>query len=98
MADRWQLLGEPTTVAYRVPAIPLRGVLSRRRVVLFCSVWFGINILFGLVSLPIDGNDQPVAWQAHIGGFLRRPVAVFLVRSDAAFTANRRFLLHRRIS
>jgi membrane associated rhomboid family serine protease len=56
--------------AYRVPAIPLTGVLSDARVLIFVAVWFGINILFGLGSLPITGSDQTVAWQAHIGGFL----------------------------
>jgi len=57
--------------AYRVPAIPLTRVLSDTRVLIFLAVWFGINILFGLVgSLSITGSDQPVAWQAHIGGFL----------------------------
>ena len=56
--------------AYMVPAIPLSGVLRDPRVVIFLAAWFGINILFGLGSLPITGNDQPVAWQAHIGGFI----------------------------
>jgi len=55
---------------YHVPAIPLTGVLSDARVLAFLAVWFGINILFGLGSLPITGGDQVVAWQAHIGGFL----------------------------
>jgi membrane associated rhomboid family serine protease len=56
--------------AYRVPAIPLTGVLSDARVLIFVGVWFAINLLFGLGSLPITGSDQTVAWQAHIGGFL----------------------------
>jgi membrane associated rhomboid family serine protease len=60
--------------AYRVPAIPLNRVLSDKRVLIFLAVWFGINILFGLGSasgsLSITGSDQPIAWQAHIGGFL----------------------------
>ena len=64
------LLGRADDSAYRVPAIPLRSVLSDARVVLFVAVWFGINILFGLGSLPITGSGQSVAWQAHIGGFL----------------------------
>jgi len=55
---------------YHVPAIPLMGVLSDARVLIFLGVWFAINILFGVGSLPITGSDQPVAWQAHIGGFL----------------------------
>jgi membrane associated rhomboid family serine protease len=56
--------------AYRVPALPLTGVLRDSRVLLFLIVWFGMNFVFGLISLPLGGNDQPVAWQAHIGGFL----------------------------
>jgi len=64
------LLGRTDEGTYRVPAIPLRGVLSDMRVMLFVAVWFGINILFGLGSFPITGGEHPVAWQAHIGGFL----------------------------
>ena len=57
---------------YRVPAIPLSGVLRDPRVLAFLAVWFGINILFGLGSFSMTGieSDQVVAWQAHIGGFL----------------------------
>jgi membrane associated rhomboid family serine protease len=55
---------------YHVPAIPLTGVLRDPRVLAFLAVWFGINLLFGLGSLPIMGAGQVVAWQAHIGGFL----------------------------
>ncbi|HEU4659545.1 MAG TPA: rhomboid family intramembrane serine protease [Pseudolabrys sp.] len=56
--------------AYRVPALPLSGVWRDFRVVIFLAVWFGINLLFGAASLPFTSDDQPVAWQAHIGGFL----------------------------
>ncbi len=56
--------------AYRVPAIPLTHVLRDGRVVIFLVAWFGINLLFGLSSLSLGGADEPVAWQAHIGGFL----------------------------
>ena len=57
---------------YRVPALPLSGVLRDPRVLAFLAVWFGINILFGLGSFSMTGieSDQVVAWQAHIGGFL----------------------------
>jgi membrane associated rhomboid family serine protease len=34
---------------------------------IFLVVWFGINLLFGLIPV---GTDQPVAWEAHMGGFL----------------------------
>lgn len=56
--------------AYRVPALPLLGVLSDPRALAFLAVWFGTNLLFGLGSMPLLGEDEPVAWQAHIGGFL----------------------------
>ncbi|MCF8477462.1 MAG: rhomboid family intramembrane serine protease [Pseudolabrys sp.] len=56
--------------SYRVPALPLSGVLSDSRVLIFLAVWFGINLLFGLGSTPLTGANEVVAWQAHIGGFL----------------------------
>ena len=56
--------------AYRVPALPLIRVLSDFRVLVFLVVWFGLNIVVGLGTLPLAGSGQVVAWQAHIGGFL----------------------------
>jgi len=64
----WRHGGEDA--AYRVPALPLSGVLRDARILVFLLVWFGINALFGIGSLPITGSDQTIAWQAHIGGFL----------------------------
>jgi membrane associated rhomboid family serine protease len=64
------LIGRNDPQSYRVPALPLVHVLRDPRVLVFLAVWFGLNILFGVGSLSLDGNDQPVAWQAHIGGFL----------------------------
>ena len=60
---------ENDDAAYHVPALPLVGVLRDFRVLLFLLVWLGINVLFGASSIQIGGTDQPVAWQAHIGGF-----------------------------
>ncbi len=56
--------------AYRVPAIPLRAALSDPRILTFLAIWFGINLIFGLGSVSIGGNDNPVAWEAHVGGFV----------------------------
>lgn len=53
-----------------LPAVPLLVALRDTRVLVFLAVWFGLNLLFGLGSVPILGNDQPIAWQAHVGGFL----------------------------
>ncbi len=54
----------------RVPALSLGAVLRDPRILAFFAVWFAINLLFGLGSLPIAGADQSIAWQAHVGGFL----------------------------
>lgn len=56
--------------AWHVPAVPLRSALRDPRIFAFLVVWFGLNILFGMGSLPIAGAGQMVAWEAHIGGFL----------------------------
>lgn len=58
------------THADRIPAAPLSIALRNPRVIAFLAVWFGLNLLFGLGSLPIAGESQNVAWQAHLGGFL----------------------------
>lgn len=57
---------------FRIPAAPLSQTLREPAVLVFLVVWFGINLLFGLISLPISGmgGGGVVAWQAHIGGFL----------------------------
>jgi membrane associated rhomboid family serine protease len=49
---------------------PLLAALRDRRVLAFIAVWFGINIVFGLGAMPLLGEDQSIAWEAHIGGFL----------------------------
>ena len=56
--------------AYRIPALPLSGVLQDARVLGFLAAWFAINLIFGLGSLTLSGGDDLIAWQAHIGGFL----------------------------
>jgi membrane associated rhomboid family serine protease len=56
--------------SYQRPAAPLGVALRDPRVLVFAGTWFGINLLLGLLSLPLFPGEQNVAWQAHIGGFL----------------------------
>jgi len=56
--------------AYHMPALPLARALREPAVIAFLVVWFGMNFLFGLWSTPLTGENEVVAWQAHIGGFL----------------------------
>lgn len=53
-----------------VSAVSLTGMLRDVRVMTVIAVWFGVNFLFGLGSLSMTAGEQPVAWQAHVGGFL----------------------------
>lgn len=64
------LSGRYEETAYRVPALPLGGVLRDARVLLFLGVWFGINFVFGVGTFPSLTGGETVAWQAHVGGFL----------------------------
>jgi membrane associated rhomboid family serine protease len=79
--------GRDDEAAYRVPATPLSVMLRDPRLIVFLGIWFGVNLLFGLgvVTLPGEG-DMPIAWEAHIGGFLAGLVGFALfdpVRDDA---------------
>jgi membrane associated rhomboid family serine protease len=56
--------------AYRRPAAPLTTALRDPRVIAFLVIWFGLNLLFGVGSITIGNEQQSVAWEAHIGGFL----------------------------
>jgi membrane associated rhomboid family serine protease len=33
-------------------------------------VWFAVNMVFGLVGGLMPGVSGPIAWEAHIGGFV----------------------------
>ena len=56
--------------AYFVPAQPLAECFRNQQVLVFTGVWFGLNLMFGLMSGPLAGQPASVAWQAHIGGFI----------------------------
>ncbi|HVZ14337.1 MAG TPA: rhomboid family intramembrane serine protease, partial [Bauldia sp.] len=62
----WSLSG---TGAYRQPASKLTDLIRNRRAMIFLGVWFVLNILSGFVDIT-NTISQPVAWDAHIGGFL----------------------------
>lgn len=56
--------------AYLVAAEPLSAIFSRSRALGFILVWFAVNLLFGLGGGLLAGVSGPIAWEAHIGGFL----------------------------
>lgn len=42
---------------------------ENRQAMLFLIVWFGANLLFGVFPEAM-GSTEPIAWEAHLGGFL----------------------------
>jgi membrane associated rhomboid family serine protease len=56
--------------AYRGSAPPLRAAMADRRVLTFLAVWFGLNLLFGFFAGSTGFASGPIAWEAHMGGFL----------------------------
>jgi membrane associated rhomboid family serine protease len=52
------------------PALSLRELFQDRRVMTFVVFWLGINFITGLASAPFGLGDTPIAWEAHLGGFL----------------------------
>jgi len=53
-----------------VPAASLGGILADRRARIFLVVWFVTNLVFGAFAQSFGLSDMPVAWVAHIGGFV----------------------------
>ncbi len=52
------------------PRQTILGALQNRTVAVFTALWFAGNILIA-VGLPLVGSEVgPIAWDAHIGGFL----------------------------
>ncbi len=54
---------------WKQPALPLTEAFRDVRVLAFVAVWFAVNFVFGTTQI-VPGEEAPVAWQAHIGGFL----------------------------
>ena len=52
------------------PAPPLRELLGQRRAVIFIVIWMATNFLFGAGAQALGASDVPVAWIAHVGGFV----------------------------
>ena len=62
--------GSGDEAAYRQPALPISRVLTNGRTMPFIVIWFAVNFLFGISAAPLGITDNPVAWEAHVGGFL----------------------------
>jgi membrane associated rhomboid family serine protease len=55
--------------SFNVRAESLARAARNGRAIAFVLIWFGTNVIFGAVP-GIAGTSMPIAWEAHIGGFL----------------------------
>ncbi len=62
--------------AFAGPVLSIPAVFRSRAVVTFLAVWMVVNLVMGL-GVGVPGSENPIAWEAHIGGFL---AGFFLVR------------------
>ena len=53
-----------------IPAASLTRVFLERRSLVFVLIWFGTNFIFGAGARMLGFSDMPVAWVAHLGGFI----------------------------
>lgn len=53
-----------------VPAAPLKAVFTDPRSRIFLVIWFGTNFIFGAFAQTLGLSEMPVAWIAHVGGFV----------------------------
>ncbi len=53
-----------------IPAASLSRVFLERRSLIFILIWFGTNFIFGAGGQMLGFSDMPVAWVAHVGGFV----------------------------
>jgi membrane associated rhomboid family serine protease len=64
-------LGPESRFARAPPrAARLIEVLTDRRALIFIAIWFATNVIFGAGAGPLGLSEAPVAWIAHIGGFV----------------------------
>jgi len=64
---------DPNFYGQGQPAPPmesLREMLANRQALAFIGFWFAINLLSGVGGQSVGFSNAPIAWEAHIGGFL----------------------------
>ena len=52
------------------PAPSLAKLLGERRALIFIAIWMATNLIFGAGAQALGASDAPVAWIAHVGGFV----------------------------
>jgi membrane associated rhomboid family serine protease len=70
-------------------AATLIEVMTDRRALIFIGVWLATNVVFGAGAQALGASEAPVAWIAHIGGFVGGLLLFPLFDGTAALTWKR---------
>jgi len=62
--------GAPWQLPPRPPLQTIPELMRNRTAVLFLGIWLATNLIFGVLALPLGAGDGPIAWDAHLGGFV----------------------------
>jgi membrane associated rhomboid family serine protease len=57
------------------PAPPLARLLRQSRPLGFIAIWMATNVIFGAGAQVLGASEAPIAWMAHIGGFVAGLIA-----------------------
>jgi membrane associated rhomboid family serine protease len=77
-----RLAGKPI---FDRPLLSIRQAFTSRTVLIFLAVWMAVNLVTGLA---MTGGPNPIAWEAHIGGFLAGFLCIALFDRKALFPSS----------
>lgn len=63
-------LGTGFRAASRAPLASFREMIANKQILGFVSVWFVSNFLVGVGAQSLGFSNAPIAWEAHVGGFV----------------------------
>ncbi|EJF86984.1 hypothetical protein ME1_01340 [Bartonella vinsonii subsp. arupensis OK-94-513] len=49
--------------------LSLKQALCSKEVLIYVSIWLGVDLIMGISSFLFEGDGISIAWEAHIGGF-----------------------------
>jgi len=64
------MTGQGRASASGLPQLSIVQALSNRSILWFIGFWFVANIVTGAGAIALGLSDSPVAWEAHVAGFV----------------------------
>lgn len=55
---------------YKAPSLTILKTIQEHRSLSFICLWFGTNIITGVINTPFFVGENSIAWESHLGGFI----------------------------